>query len=79
MTTRTPNGLEVVCTVHPQTGRDNCPDWKIGLQNMQTILIWSPTSKDIQHADQQSALAKMNMINIFQLLNLGVIMGDRRC
>ena len=33
---RTPDGVGVVCTVHPwETGRDNCPDWKIGLRNMQ--------------------------------------------
>ena len=50
---RTPNGLEVVCTVHPwETGRDNCPDWKIGLQNMQTDPDLEPYQrKDIQHAD----------------------------
>lgn len=32
---RTPDGCPVVCTVHPwETGRDNCPDWEIGLDNM---------------------------------------------
>ena len=50
---RTPDGLDVVCTVHPwETGRDNCPDWKIGLQNMQTDPDLEPYQrKDIQHAN----------------------------
>ena len=50
---RTPYGLDVVCTVHPwETGRDNCPDWKIGLQNMQTDPDLEPYQrKDIEHAN----------------------------
>ena len=50
---RTPEGLDVVCTVHPwETGRDNCPDWKIGLQNMQTDPDLEPYQRrDIQHAN----------------------------
>ena len=50
---RTPTGLEVVCTVHPwETGRDNCPDWKIGLGNMVTDPNLEPYQrKDIEHAD----------------------------
>lgn len=32
---RKPDGCPVVATVHPwETGRDNCPDWEIGLKNM---------------------------------------------
>ena len=50
---RTPDGMDVVCTVHPwETGRDNCPDWKIGLENMQTDPDLEPYQrKDIQHAN----------------------------
>ena len=50
---RTPDGLDVVCTVHPwETGRDNCPDWKIGLQNMPTDPDLEPYQrKDIEHAN----------------------------
>ncbi|MGC6517694.1 MAG: MGH1-like glycoside hydrolase domain-containing protein [Candidatus Puniceispirillaceae bacterium] len=50
---RTPDGQDVVCTVHPwETGRDNCPDWKIGLGNMQTDPDLEPYQrKDIEHAD----------------------------
>ena len=52
-TARTPEGVDVVCTVHPwETGRDNCPDWKIGLQNMQTDPDLEPYQrKDIEHAN----------------------------
>ena len=50
---RTPDGVGVVCTVHPwETGRDNCPDWKIGLRNMQIDPDLEPYQrKDIQHAN----------------------------
>lgn len=50
---RTPDGCDVVCTVHPwETGRDNCPDWQIGLNNMQTDPELEPYKrKDIEHAD----------------------------
>ena len=50
---RTPEGLDVVCTVHPwETGRDNCPDWKIGLRNMETDPDLEPYQrKDILHAN----------------------------
>ena len=50
---RTPDGVDVVCTVHPwETGRDNCPDWKIGLRNMQIDPDLEPYQrKDIQHAN----------------------------
>ena len=50
---RTPDGLDVVCTVHPwETGRDNCPDWKIGLNLMKTDNDLEPyVRKDIEHAN----------------------------
>ncbi|MEM8751063.1 MAG: trehalase family glycosidase [Pseudomonadota bacterium] len=32
---RTPEGTQTIATVHPwETGRDNCPDWEIGLSAM---------------------------------------------
>ena len=50
---RTPDGVDVICTVHPwETGRDNCPDWKIGLGNMQIDPeLESYQRKDIEHAN----------------------------
>ena len=50
---RTPDGIDVVCTVHPwETGRDNCPDWKIGLRNMEIDPDLEPYQrKDIEHAN----------------------------
>ena len=50
---RTPENLNVVCTIHPwETGRDNCPDWKIGLQNMEIDpYLEAYQRKDIEHAD----------------------------
>jgi hypothetical protein len=50
---RTPDGCPVVCTVHPwETGRDNCPDWNIGLDSMVIDPDLEPYQrKDIEHAD----------------------------
>ena len=50
---RTPEGVGVACTVHPwETGRDNCPDWKIGLGNMAIDPeLETYQRKDIQHAN----------------------------
>ena len=50
---RTPDGLGVVCTVHPwETGRDNCPDWKIGLGHMAIDPeLEAYQRKDIEHAN----------------------------
>jgi len=48
-----PNGHSVVATVHPwETGRDNCPDWEIGLSAMQIdpdIEVYE--RKDTDHVD----------------------------
>ncbi len=50
---RTPDNCPVVCTIHPwETGRDNCPDWNIGLDAMKIDPDLEPyTRKDIEHAD----------------------------
>ena len=50
---RTPDGCPVVCTVHPwETGRDNCPDWNIGMNNMAIDpQLEAYQRKDIEHAD----------------------------
>ena len=62
---RTPDNADVVCTVHPwETGRDNCPDWKIGLGNMQTDPELELMAKDIQHAKAAERPSQRNMINI---------------
>ncbi len=43
----------VVATVHPwETGRDNCPDWEIGLRGMEVDKSLEPYQrKDTEHAD----------------------------
>ena len=50
---RRPDGCPAICTVHPwETGRDNCPDWDIGMQAMAVDPeLPSYTRKDIEHAD----------------------------
>lgn len=50
---RTSKHVDVVGTVHPwETGRDNCPDWELGLQGMKIDPeLDSYVRKDIQHAN----------------------------
>lgn len=50
---RTPDGHSVVATVHPwETGRDNCPDWQFGFENMQVDPDIGPYErKDTTHVD----------------------------
>lgn len=51
-TERTPDGHDIVCTVHPwETGRDNCPDWELGLNRMNVDPNINPyVRKDTEHA-----------------------------
>lgn len=46
-------GHTIVATVHPwESGRDNCPDWELGLQGMAIDSDLQPyVRKDIEHAD----------------------------
>ncbi len=50
---RTSDYADVVGTVHPwETGRDNCPDWELGLNAMTVDPDIEPyVRKDIEHAD----------------------------
>lgn len=50
---RTPDNTSVVATVHPwETGRDNCPDWELGLSTMSIDPeLEAYVRKDIEHAN----------------------------
>lgn len=52
-TARRPDGCPVIATVHPwETGRDNCPDWTIGLDAMTVPDDLEPyTRMDVKHAN----------------------------
>lgn len=52
-TDRTPHGHSIVATVHPwETGRDNCPDWDVGMDLMEIDPLIEPyVRKDTEHAD----------------------------
>ncbi len=52
-TARTPDGCATVATVHPwETGRDNCPDWTVGLDAMTVPDDLMPyTRMDTTHAN----------------------------
>jgi hypothetical protein len=49
---RTPDGTQTIATVHPwETGRDNCPDWEIGLSAMEIDPDMEPYErKDTLHS-----------------------------
>ena len=49
---RTPDGCPVVATVHPwESGRDNCPDWELGLDTMEIDPDIEPYErKDTEHS-----------------------------
>lgn len=57
---RRPDGCPVVATVHPwETGRDNCPDWEIGLSNMTIDPELEPyTRMDTVHANPNERPSK---------------------
>lgn len=50
---RRPEGCPAICTVHPwETGRDNSPDWDIGMRAMSVDPdLPAYQRKDIEHAD----------------------------
>ncbi|MCY4336971.1 MAG: hypothetical protein OXC60_20140 [Litoreibacter sp.] len=50
---RTPEGSSLIATVHPwETGRDNCPDWDLGLDRMTASTDLPPyTRRDTSHVD----------------------------
>ena len=51
-TARTPRDCAVVCAVHPwETGRDNSPDWEVGLDAVTVADLPPYQRKDISHAD----------------------------
>lgn len=49
---RTPHNVPVIATVHPwETGRDNCPDWDVGLNSMDI----DPELEDYTRMDNKHA------------------------
>lgn len=72
-TERVPDGHAVVATVHPwETGRDNCPDWEIGLAAMDVdpgIGVYE--RKDIDHVDPTMRPSKAQYDKYVTMIKFG--------
>ena len=74
---RTPKGCPVVCTVHPwETGRDNCPDWELGLNRMQVDPDLEPyTRMDTVHANPSERPSKLQYDKYVSIIKFGRDVG----
>ncbi len=74
---RTPDGCPVVCTVHPwETGRDNCPDWELGLDAMQVDPALEPyTRMDTVHADEAERPSALQYDKYITIVKFGRDVG----
>ena len=72
-TERTPDGHDIVCTIHPwETGRDNCPDWELGLYRMDVDPDIDPyVRKDTEHADASQRPSKMQYDKFVTIIKAG--------
>jgi len=63
----------VVTTVHPwESGRDNCPDWELGLDGMQIDPELEPYKrKDTEHADPRERPSKEQYDKFVTLVKFG--------
>ena len=62
-----------ICTVHPwETGRDNCPDWNIGLHQMEVDPdLPAYTRKDIVHADASQRPSQLEYDKYLTIVKFG--------
>ena len=74
---RTPDGCPVVCTVHPwETGRDNCPDWTIGLDAMEVDPYLEPYQRmDTVHANASERPSKTQYDKFVTIIKFGRDIG----
>jgi hypothetical protein len=72
-TERRPNGCPVVATVHPwETGRDNCPDWNIGMDAMAVHPNLEPyTRMDTKHANPAQRPSKEQYDKFVTIIKFG--------
>ena len=72
-TARRPEGCPVIATVHPwETGRDNCPDWTIGLDAMTVPDDLEPyTRMDTKHADPAQRPSKAQYDRFVTIIRAG--------
>ena len=76
-TERTPTGCPVVATVHPwETGRDNCPDWNIGMDAMSVHAELEPYARmDTKHANPAQRPSKEQYDKFVTIIKFGRDVG----
>jgi hypothetical protein len=76
-TERKPAGCPVVATVHPwETGRDNCPDWMIGMDAMAVHPDLEPyTRMDTKHANPAQRPSKEQYDKFVTIIKFGRDVG----
>lgn len=74
---RTPDGCPVVCTVHPwETGRDNCPDWNIGMDTMEVAPdLMAYQRMDTVHANAAQRPSKTQYDKYVTIIQFGRSVG----
>jgi len=72
-TARKPDGCPVVCTVHPwESGRDNCPDWEIGLDRMEIHPNLPAFERmDTKHADASQRPSQLQYDKYVSIIQFG--------
>ena len=70
---RRTDDMPAICTVHPwETGRDNCPDWNIGLNRMDVDPeLPAYTRKDIVHADAAQRPSQLEYDKYLTIVKFG--------
>jgi hypothetical protein len=70
---RKPDNCPIVATVHPwETGRDNCPDWELGLNNMTVDpKLEAYTRMDTVHADANERPSKEQYDKYLTIVKFG--------
>ena len=65
-------GTTPACVTHPwESGRDNCPDWDIGMQGVSTEGVGAYTRRDTGHVDPQMRPKKEEYDRYVAILNFG--------
>jgi len=72
-THRDPDNTGLVATVHPwESGRDNCPDWDIGLNGMQVAPDLEPyVRRDTTHVDASERPSKAQYDRFLTIIKFG--------
>ncbi len=77
MESRDPKNRGVIATVHPwETGRDNCPDWDVGLKNVQVPdELESYTRRDTMHVEMQQRPTQLEYDKYMSIVHFGKKVG----